>query len=82
MAIWNTFLGSRKADRQLVVSPTHRNAFLGLVHGGLMVAPLKVFLQFVEPRLPWVAGQFDVEAALRRHLVRQMTDKLAATRSN
>ena len=27
-------------------------------------------------------GQFDVEAALRRHLVRQLTDKLAATASN
>ena len=26
-----------------------------------------------------VVGQFDVEAALRRHLVRQVTDKLAAT---
>ena len=29
-----------------------------------------------------VVGQFDVEAALRRHLVRQPTDKLAATASN
>jgi hypothetical protein len=27
-------------------------------------------------------GQFDVEAALRRQLVRQPTDKLAATTSN
>jgi hypothetical protein len=29
-----------------------------------------------------LVGQFDVEAALRRHLVRQVTDKLAATASN
>jgi transposase-like protein len=29
-----------------------------------------------------VAGQFDVEAALRRHWVRQLTDKLAATAAN
>jgi hypothetical protein len=27
-------------------------------------------------------GQFEVEAAVRRHLVRQLTDKLAATTSN
>jgi hypothetical protein len=29
-----------------------------------------------------VVGQFNVEAALRRHLVRRLTDKLAATPSN
>ena len=29
--------------------------------------------------LPWVVGQFDVEAALRRHVVRHLADKLAAT---
>jgi hypothetical protein len=26
-----------------------------------------------------IVGRFDVEAALRRHLVRRLTDKLAAT---
>jgi len=29
-----------------------------------------------------VVGQFDVEAALRRQVVRQLTDKLDATTSN
>jgi hypothetical protein len=29
-----------------------------------------------------VVVQFDVEAALRRHLVRQLTDKLTPTKSN
>jgi hypothetical protein len=41
--------------------------------------------RFIQARvLPFlkVVGQFDVEAALRRHLVRQVTDKLAATTSN
>jgi hypothetical protein len=34
------------------------------------------------PPADLAVGQFDVEAALRRHLVRQLTDKLAATASN
>jgi hypothetical protein len=38
---------------------------------------------FVTRRFRFSAvGQFDVEAALCRHMVRQVTDKLAATTSN
>jgi hypothetical protein len=33
-------------------------------------------------RVKMVVVQFDVEAALRRQLVRRLTDKLAATKSN
>jgi len=34
------------------------------------------------PALPLLCREFDVQAAFRHHLVRQLTDKLAATTSN
>jgi hypothetical protein len=40
------------------------------------------FHKFVAHPLSTLVGQFDVEAALRRHSVRQVTYKIAATRPN
>ena len=53
-------------------------------HPALRAARLPLNTESGRPRgdVFSVVGQFDVEAALRRHLVRQVTDKLAATASD